>query len=72
VISPDRAHFAVVARQTGLRLFGIAHRQWQEVLSDWGTTGPAFENELRDCSVEWTTSGILGRCAYLQTSDGNG
>ena len=69
VISPDSSHFAVVHPQTGLRLFGTAQGQWQEILSDWSTTDPTIKNRLRGCSIQWTTGGILARCDYLQPPD---
>ena len=72
IISPDNSHFAVMHPQSGLRLFGIMHRQWQDVLSDWRATETAANQEIRGCSVEWTAAGVLGRCAHLRTSDSDG
>ncbi|WP_419855735.1 cell wall-binding repeat-containing protein [Candidatus Poriferisodalis sp.] len=72
MLSPDGSHFAVIYPQSGLRLFGIMHSQWQVVQSEWRTTETAANQELQGCSAEWTTSGVLGRCDYLRTSDSDG
>ena len=72
VISPDGSHFAVVYPQSGLRLLGTTHRRWLHVLENWGATELTINTELQGCSVEWTASGILGRCDYLRTSDASG